>query len=51
VEEVLIAERRREDRLRELGWVVIRWMWQDLTRPEALIGRLRKAFDRGRQLA
>jgi hypothetical protein len=49
-EEVLIAEKRREERLRELGWMVIRWTWQDLTRPEALIGRLRKAFERGRQL-
>ena len=49
-EEVLIAEKQREDRLRELGWVVIRWMWQDLTRPEALIGRLRTAFARGRAL-
>ena len=49
-EEVLIAEKQREDRLRELGWMVIRWMWQDLTRPEALIDRLRKAFARGRQL-
>jgi hypothetical protein len=43
-EEVLIAEKRREDRMRELGWLVIRWMWQDLTRPEPLIGRLRQAF-------
>ena len=44
-EEVLIAaENRREDRLRELGWMVIRWMWQDLTRPEALIGGLRRAL-------
>ncbi len=49
-EEVLIAEKRREDRLRELGWVVIRWMWHDLIRPEELIGRLRTAFARGRQM-
>ena len=39
-EQVLVAEKRREDRLRELGWMVIRWMWQDLMCPESLIGRL-----------
>ena len=49
-EQVLVAEKRREDRLRELGWMVIRWMWQDLIRPEELIGRLRTAFSRGRQM-
>jgi hypothetical protein len=49
-EEVLIAEKRREDQLRDLGWVVVRWMWQDLMRPEALIGRLRHALARGRRL-
>jgi hypothetical protein len=50
-EEVLIAEKRREDQLRDAGWVVVRWMWQDLMRPEALIGRLQQAFARGRRLA
>jgi hypothetical protein len=47
-EQVLIAEKQREDRMRELGWVVIRWMWQDLSRPEALIGRLRQALSHRR---
>jgi hypothetical protein len=50
-EDVLIAEKQREDRMRELGWVVIRWMWQDLTRPEPPIDRLRQAFARGRALS
>jgi hypothetical protein len=50
-EEVLIAEKLREDRMRELGWLVIRWMWQDLIRPEPLIGRLHQAFTRGRRLS
>ena len=27
--EVLWAEKRREDRLRELGWQVVRWVWAD----------------------
>ncbi len=50
-EQVLIAEKQREDQMRELGWVVIRWMWQDLIRPEPLIDRLRHAFARGGRLA
>jgi len=40
-EDVLIEEKRREDRLRALGWIVIRWMWSDLHRPEALVAQLR----------
>jgi hypothetical protein len=27
--EVVVAEKRREDRLRRLGWFVIRWGWDD----------------------
>jgi hypothetical protein len=50
-EDVLIDEKRREDRLRALGWIVIRWMWRDLTHPDALIAQLRQAFARGHRLA
>ena len=50
-EDVLIDEKRREDRLRALGWIVIRWMWQDLYRPDFLIEQLRAALARGRQSA
>jgi hypothetical protein len=46
----LIEEKRREDRLRALGWIVIRWMWRDLYRPDALITQLRDAFAIGRPL-
>jgi hypothetical protein len=49
-EDVLIEEKRREDRLRALGWIVIRWMWRDLYRPDALITQLRDAFAIGRPL-
>ena len=40
-EDVLIEEKRREDRLRSLGWIVVRWMWSDLHRPDALVAQLR----------
>lgn len=39
-EDALFDEKRREDRLRDLGWQVVRWIWADLYRPAALIERL-----------
>ena len=45
--DVLWAEKEREDRLRDLGWQVVRWMWADLQHPEQLLERLRRAFARG----
>ena len=49
-EDVLVDEKRREDRLRALGWTVVRWMWSDLYRPEVLIQQLRAALSRGHRL-
>jgi hypothetical protein len=40
--DVLFAEKRREDRIREVtGFRVIRMTWSDLERPHALVARLR----------
>ena len=39
--DAVFEEKRREDALRALGFRVVRWTWADLTRPEALIARLR----------
>ena len=50
-EQVLFAEKLREDRLRELGWEVVRWTSADLRSPDRLVRRLRRAFDRGRRRA
>lgn len=36
VAEVVLDEKRREDRLRALGWRVVRWGWDDALRPERL---------------
>jgi len=44
--EVLWQEKRREDRLRALGLEVVRIVWADLYRPEALAARVRQAFAR-----
>ncbi|MBA3529941.1 MAG: hypothetical protein H0T91_11670 [Propionibacteriaceae bacterium] len=46
--DVVFAEKLREDALRDLGWQVVRWIWEDLARPRALAERLERAFARGR---
>ncbi|MFC9432537.1 hypothetical protein [Nocardia sp. NPDC057030] len=38
-----IAEQNRADRLRALGWSVVRWSWADLADPARLAGRIRAA--------
>lgn len=48
-QDALFEEKRREDRLRDLGWQVVRWVWADLFQPAALVDRLNRAFARGRR--
>ncbi|MEO8829682.1 type IV toxin-antitoxin system AbiEi family antitoxin domain-containing protein [Lapillicoccus sp.] len=43
---VLFDEKRREDRLRELGFEVVRVTWADLAYPERLLQRVRVALVR-----
>lgn len=42
--EVLWAEKRREDAIRALGYVVVRVTWADLEQPERLIAKVRAAL-------
>lgn len=42
--EALIAEKRREDRLRALGYAVVRLTWDDLRHPEVVIQRITQAM-------
>lgn len=44
--ETVFAEKLREDRLRSLGYEVVRFTWADLQRPERLGGRVRDALTR-----
>ncbi|HEY9312010.1 MAG TPA: hypothetical protein VIQ49_06905 [Williamsia sp.] len=44
VSDAVIREKRREDRLREEGLLVIRWVWDDLRAPEQLRARIRKVL-------
>ena len=39
-------EKRRQDALEELGWLVVRVMWEDLQQPDAVVARLRDALRR-----
>ena len=48
VEDVLFAEKLREDALRDAGWQVVRWVWADLRRPGLLRERVLRAFARSR---
>lgn len=43
---IVVAEKRREDRLRELGYEVVRLTWDDLARPERVLARVRAALVR-----
>jgi very-short-patch-repair endonuclease len=42
--EVLWREKKREDQLRRLGYVVVRITWADLERPGAVVARVRAAL-------
>lgn len=44
--EVLMAEKRREDRLRELGYEVVRLTWEDLARPQVVRAKILAALAR-----
>lgn len=43
---VLVAEKHREDRLRSLGYEVVRLTWADLSRPDQVDRSIRAAFAR-----
>lgn len=40
---VVVEEKRREDRLRALGYTVVRWGWKDVVAPKLLIALLESA--------
>lgn len=47
----LIAEKRREDRIRALGYPMVRFMTSELDRPEAMVAAVRRARRTGRSSA
>ncbi|MDH6677507.1 very-short-patch-repair endonuclease [Rhodococcus sp. LBL1] len=44
-EQAVIEEKLREDRIRAAGYSVARWGWRELSTPEEVVRRLRRAFD------
>jgi very-short-patch-repair endonuclease len=42
--EALVAEKAREDELRRLGFVVLRFVWADLANPGRIVRRVREAM-------
>jgi predicted transcriptional regulator of viral defense system len=46
IDDVLFAEKRREDALRDLGWQIVRWLWADLYRRGVIRDRVLRAFAR-----
>ncbi|KRE62730.1 type IV toxin-antitoxin system AbiEi family antitoxin domain-containing protein [Nostocoides sp. Soil756] len=49
--EALVREKRREDRLRALGWVVVRVTWAELADPPRLFAAVRRAMALAASLA
>lgn len=46
VEQAVHREKLREDALRDCGWQVVRWTWDDIARPAVIADRLTRAFAR-----
>ncbi|WP_305092053.1 hypothetical protein [Prescottella sp. R16] len=44
--DAVFAEKQREDRIRDAGWEVVRWVWRDLARPEVIGARIHRAMRR-----
>lgn len=48
----LFAEKQREDRMRDCGWEVVRYTWDEaLRRSDEVVGRMLRAFARGARRA
>lgn len=49
--DVVFREKRREDALRRLGWIVVRLVWAELFTPELTVARFRSALAEGQARA
>jgi hypothetical protein len=41
--DAVFREKQREDRLRDAGWIVTRWVWDELSQPGLVVARVREA--------
>ncbi len=46
--DAVFEEKRREDEIRDLGWGVVRWVWDDLQVPHLFAARVRRSLSRQR---
>lgn len=49
-EEVVAREKRREDNIRAMGYLVIRFVWSDLQDPAAIAARINGSLEHGRRI-
>src|SRR6476619_7517984 len=49
--DAVFKEKVREDRIRALGWHVVRWTWRDLDDRQELAARIGRALKHGAALA
>jgi len=49
IEEAVLREKQREDAIRDQGWQVVRWTWDDLWTPQVIEDRILRAFDRAKR--
>jgi hypothetical protein len=49
-DDVVIAEKVREDLIRGLGYVVVRFVWAELSDPAAMVAKINAALIRGRHV-
>lgn len=47
----ILKEKIREDRIRDLGWHMVRWTWRDLDDRKELAARIWRALDHGAAIA
>lgn len=48
--DVVMEEKRRENKLRALGWTIVRWDWSLLHQPDELTRQVREAIERASAL-
>lgn len=50
VRRAVLDEKTREDRIRDVGWVLTRWGWNDLATPQDIIARVHRSIARASRL-
>jgi len=47
---VVVAEKLREDRLRDLGYLIVRLVWSELADPATVARKIRTKLELGRRI-